>query len=236
MEKNNLEALIQKEIQKVTAEYLRDLKSKHQVKNTDDYLNSNNMSEEEFDANFFFGGTKPDKIEKKYGPITIKENTSTGLRITTGEIKEFENSFKRILDNIPGASIVFDKQRNGYTLSATKKPDGIEANASGVLNLGDNGKIIWTYSILNGLNLNAQNLKLEENNKLVFEALFNHYNDWQKKWRENLNLPNANNDEAAAEQDGGQAPDLGPAPTGGAMPNPGDAGSNAPAGGGLPLA
>lgn len=234
MEKNSLENLIQKEIQKVTAEYLRDLKSRHQVKKTDDYLNSNNMSEEEFDANFFFGGTKPDKIEKKTGPITIKENTSTGLRITTGEIKDFENSFKQILDAIPGATIVFDKQKNGYTLSAIKKPDGIEANASGILNLGDNGKIIWTYSILNGLNLNAQNLKLEENNKLVFEALYNNYNDWQKKWRENLNLPNAKND--TAEETGGPAPDLGAAPTGGGMPNQGDSGNNAPDGGGLPMA
>lgn len=234
MEKKQLLDLIQSEIQKVTAEYLRDLKSKHQVQKSDNYLNSSNMSEEEFDTNFFFGGTKPDRVEKKSGPITIKENTSNGLRITTGEIKEFENSFKQILDTIPGASIVFDKQKNGYTLSAIKKPDGIEANASGILNLGDNGKIIWSYSILNGLNLNAQNLKLEENNKLVFEALFNHYNDWQKKWRENLNLPNASNDEV--EQEAGPAPDAGAAPTGGGMPNPADTGNTPPIGGGLPLA
>lgn len=235
MKQTDLQALIRSEIDKVTIEYLRDLKSKQQVKKTDDYLNSSNISEDEFDTFFFHGGSKPKKEEKKTGPITIKENTESGLKITVAEIKDFENSFKKILDVIPGASIVFDKQKNGYTLSAIKKPDGIEANASGILNLGSNGKVVWTYSILNGLNLNAQNVKLDQNNKLLFEALFNHYDDWQKKWRENLNLPNAKSD--AGESEAGPAPDGKAMPQGGGMEaqNPGQAGA-LPSDGGLPLA
>ncbi len=191
MNKDDLQKLIQKEIQTVAFGYLKDLKNQKQAQGTDDYLNSKNMTEDEFDAVFFFGGNKPKKEEKKIGPITIREGVDSNLRITTSEIKNFENSFKEILDNIPGASIVFDKQKNGHSIVATKRADGVEAKASGILNLGDNGKLIWSYSILNGFNLNAQNLKLSQSNKTMFEALANHYDDWQKGWREKLNLPNS---------------------------------------------
>lgn len=191
MNKDDLQKLIQKEIQTVAFGYLKDLKNQKQAQGTDDYLNSKNMTEDEFDEVFFFGGNKPKKEEKKTGPITIREGVDSNLRITTSEIKNFENSFKEILDNIPGASIVFDKQKNGHSIVATKRADGVEAKASGILNLGDNGKLIWSYSILNGFNLNAQNLKLSQSNKTMFEALANHYDDWQKGWREKLNLPNS---------------------------------------------
>lgn len=191
MNRSDLQALIKKTIESVAYDTLRDLKNQKLAQGTDDYLNSKSMTEDEFDAMFFFGGNKPKKEEKKTGPITIREGVDTNLKITTSEIKDFENSFKEILDNVPGASIVFDKQKNGYALIATKMADGVEAKASGILNLGDNGKLIWAYSILNGFNLNAQNLKLSQSNKTMFEALANHYDDWQKEWREKLNLPTA---------------------------------------------
>lgn len=191
MKKDILQKIISDKIQEVTLEYIRDLKSQRQAQATDDYMNSKSISEDEVDALMFYGGNVPKKEEKRKAQITIQENVDTSLKITTSEIKNFENSFKEILDNIPGASIVFDKQKNGYSIAATKRPDGVEAKASGILNLGDNGKLIWSYSILNGFNLNAQNLKLSQSNKGMFEALANHYDDWQKEWREKLNLPTA---------------------------------------------
>jgi hypothetical protein len=191
MNREELQKLIQTAIQDVAFEHLKELNTQKKVQSTNDYLNSKNIGEEELDHALFHGGRAPDNEEKVKGRITIKENAEPGLKITVGEIKEFENSFKEILDNIPGASIVFDKQKNGYSIAATKRPDGVEAKASGILNLGDNGKVIWSYSILNGFNLNAQNLKLSQSNKTMFESLFNHYDDWQKSWREKLNLPNA---------------------------------------------
>lgn len=190
MNKEDLQKLIGDEIQKVAHEYLKELSNQKKAQSTNDYINSKNISEEDFDNNFFYGGNNA-REEKKKNTIIFKESTDSELKITTSEIKEFENSFGEILENIPGASIVFDKQNNGYSISATKRADGVEAKASGIINLGDNGKITFTYSILNGLNLNAQNLKLSESNKTMFEALYNHYNDWQKKWREKLNLPSS---------------------------------------------
>ena len=200
MNKEELKKIIGEKIQEVTHEYLRELNNQKKIKSTNDFVNSSNISEEEFDNAFFHGGGKPN-TEKKISHIIFKEGAESNLKITTSEIKDFENSFGEIMENIPGASIVFNKQNNGYTIAAVKRPDGVEAKASGAINMGYNGKIIWSYSILNGFNINAQNVKLNQSNKTMFEALTNHYDDWQKKWREKLNLPTA-----ATTQDGGAQP------------------------------
>ena len=236
MNKEDLLKLISKKIEEVTHEYLRDLKNKHMAQTTTDYLNSSSISEDEFDNMFFHGGSQPKNKEKKIGPITIKEGVDSNLKITVSEIKDFENSFEKILSDIPGASIVFDKQKNGYSIAATKRSDGVEAKASGIINLGDNGKIVWSYSILNGFNVNAQNLKLSQGNKNMFEALTNHYNDWQKKWREKLNLPSAAEPTEDGEMKPADAlPDMGMG--GGTQPPVTGAGVSAPAppGGAAPV-
>lgn len=218
MNREDLHKLIQSEIQSVAFEYLKDLNSKKKTQVTDDYLNSRSVTDEDIDHALFYGG-QPKREEDKYkGRVAIQEARESNLKITVGEIKDFENSFKEILDNIPGASIVFDKQKNGYSIIATKRADGVEAKASGILNLGDSGKITWSYSILNGFNLNAQNLKLNQSNKTMFEALSNHYNDWQKNWREKLNLPGAVEPETDISQNptGNAAPGVSMAPEMGA--------------------
>jgi len=40
----------------------------------------------------------------------------------------------------------------------------------------------------------------------MFETLTNHYNDWQKKWRDKLNLPSAPTEETGENPLGTQAP------------------------------
>lgn len=222
MNREELQNIIKKEIQAVAFDYLKELNNQKKVHATTQYLKSSNVGDDDFDNIFFHGGqNKEVREERKRGPITIRENVNTNLKITTGEIKEFENSFSDILDNIPGASIVFDKQKNGYSIIATKRSDGVEAKASGIINLGENGKVIWSYSILNGFNLNAQNLKLSDSNKTMFEALSNHYNDWQKNWREKLNLPSGASEPAqdANTISGDNASQLAP-PVSGGMGNP----------------
>lgn len=191
MTREDLHNLIQKEIQAVAFEYLKEKTLKEKAQSTDDHLNSRSITDDDVDHILFHGGGAKREDETKKGKIAIRENAEPTLKITVSEIKSFENSFEEILKNIPGASIVFDKQKNGFSLMATKRADGVEAKASGIINLGDNGKIIWSYSILNGFNLNAQNLKLSQGNKTMFETLANHYDDWQKDWREKLNLPSA---------------------------------------------
>lgn len=231
MNRDELKRLIRNSIQAVSNEYLMHLSKQQDISKTDKFLNSDNISEEDFDSHLFFGGTQDPNLKKKKNSIFIQEAADAALKITSSEIKDFENSFKQILDSIPGSTIVFDRQKNGYSISAVKRPDGVEAKASGILNLGDKGKITWSYSILNGFNVNAQNLKLSDDNKAMFEALTNHYNDWQKKWRDKLNLPSAPQEEGGENQLGTQqpiAPPVGGLEGGG----PTAGGGAAPSGGG----
>lgn len=188
MQKDELRLLIRKGIKKALVDKMKDLKTHASVQNTNSYLNSDEITEEDVDSFLFFGGGKPKK-EKADKTFTIREAMDNNIKITTTEIKKFETSFRDVLDAIPGSTIVFNKQKNGYSLLAIKKPDGIEAVASGIINMGARGKISWSYSIMNGLTVNAQNLKLSNSNKGALESLFNHYEAWQKEWREKLNYP-----------------------------------------------
>jgi len=188
MEKEELRRLIKQGIQDSLVGKLKDLKNQSGVQKTDSYLNSEEITEDDVDSFMFYGGGQPKK-KKSEKTFTIREAMDNNIKITTSEIKQFETSFKDVLDMIPGSTIVFNKQKNGYSLLAIKKPDGIEAIASGIINMGSRGKIAWSYSIMNGLTINAQNLKVSGSNKGALEALFNHYDSWQKEWREKLNYP-----------------------------------------------
>jgi hypothetical protein len=207
MNKSDLENLIKTEIQAVAFDYLKELKSQNAVKSTDDYLNSKGMSDDDFDTVFFHGGNKPEKIERKTGPITIREGNEPKLKITSNEIKEFEASLHEAIRN---ATVTFDKQSNGYSLSATRKPNGeVEARASGKIIFGDNGEIVWVYSLLSGINVNVINFKIDDKNKTTLEDLYNNFNEWQTKWRDSLNLPSAPEEPSAPAT---------PAPTANAAP------------------
>lgn len=216
----DIQKLIQQEIEKASVEAIKDLHGKKSLEDSNKYFNSAELNSEDIDKYLFHGGELPKK-EKKYAQTVIKEASSSDLKITTSEIKEFENSFKEVLQNIPGSTIVFDKQQNGHSLIAFKKPDGIEVKASGIINLGDKGKVVWSYSIANGLVVNAQNTKISLSNKTLFEDLYNNYDTWQKTWREKLSFPGS--DQAPANA-GAEMPTpeagAGAAPTGTETPAP----------------
>lgn len=188
MNKQELSELINSEIRNALIEKAKGSSSQEKIESSESYLNSEEITEDDFDKVLFFGGSEP-KEEKHSRTFTIKENNMNDIKITTTEIKDFESSFKELLGMLPNATVVFNKQKNGYTLLATKKSDGIDAIASGVINLGSDGKIIWFYSIMNGVTLNAQNLKLDNDTKMISENIYNHFIVWQKTWREKLNYP-----------------------------------------------
>jgi len=188
MNKQELSELINSEIRNALIDKAKGSSSQQKIESSESYLNSEEITEDDFDKVLFFGGSEP-KEEKHSRTFTIKENNMNDIKITTTEIRDFESSFKELLGMLPNATVVFNKQKNGYTLLATKKSDGIDAIASGVINLGSDGKIIWFYSIMNGVTLNAQNLKLDNDTKMISENIYNHFIVWQKTWREKLNYP-----------------------------------------------
>lgn len=193
MNKQGLQELIQSEIREALINKAKGASSQQKIQASTSYLQSEEITEEDFDRVLFFGLKEP-KEEKNKKTFTIKENMDSNIKITTTEIREFENSFKDVLNPLPNATIVFNKQKNGHTILATKKSDGIDAVASGVINLGNNGKILWFYSIMNGLTVSAQNLKLDNDTKMISENLYNHFVGWQTRWRDKLNYPKTENE------------------------------------------
>ena len=189
MNKQELSELINSEIRNALIEKAKESSSQEKIESSESYLKSEEITEEDFDRVLFFGGSEPVNETSSSRSFTIKENNMNNVKITTTEIKEFENSFKEFLGALPNATISFNKQKNGHSLLATKKSDGIDAIASGIINLGSDGKITWFYSIMNGITLNDQNLKLDNDTKMISENLYNHFVVWQKTWREKLNYP-----------------------------------------------
>jgi hypothetical protein len=191
MNKEALIDIIRKGIKDALVSKAKGLHNDAAIKKTDSYVNSEEITEDDVDSFLFWGGGEKPEKQKANRAFTIRENMDNNVKITTSEIKAFESSFKEVLDSIQGSTIVFNKQKNGYSIIAIKKPDGIEAIASGIINMGSRGKITWAYSLMNGLTINGQNLKISNSNKGMLEALFNHYDGWQKDWREKLNYPQA---------------------------------------------
>lgn len=190
MNREELRTLIKQGINDAIVSKLKGVNSDDEINKTTSYLNSEEITEEDVDSILFFGGGKP-KPEKEIKKITLKEAMDNNAKLKTSEIKEFESSFSKVLEEIPGSMVEFNKQKNNYSLSAIKKPGGIELLASGVLSLGSNGKISWSYSLQNGVIINAQNLKVTETNKGAVDSLYKHYQTWQKTWIEKLNFPQA---------------------------------------------
>ena len=122
MNKQELSELINSEIRNALIDKAKGSSSQQKIESSESYLNSEEITEDDFDKVLFFGGSEP-KEEKHSRTFTIKENNMNDIKITTTEIRDFESSFKELLGMLPNATIVFNKQKNGYTLLATKKSE-----------------------------------------------------------------------------------------------------------------
>ncbi|MEK6829155.1 MAG: hypothetical protein AABY15_03430 [Nanoarchaeota archaeon] len=187
MNRNELVEMIRQEIRSLAYETLR---SSSQKDKKNKIFKPKGLSEEELEITLFHGGSKPEEKDiTKILPVSIKENYGSGIpKIQSSEVTAFEDSFEEMLSDIEGASVVFDKQSNGYSLKMWIGQDGIEAGASGVIEMGNNGKIEWSYSLKNGLSINAKDLNVDKGNRYVVDKLYNNYNSWQKEWREKLTI------------------------------------------------
>lgn len=183
MTRKELIEMIRSEIQQLAFETLR---TKAVEKKT---FKPRGLTEDELEYAMFYGGNKPNKDGTISTNVFIKENFDSGIpKINSSDITQFEDSFENVLQEIDGASVVFDTQSNGYSLKMWIGSDGIEAGASGTIEMGNKGKIKWAYSLKNGLTISTQNLSIDNGNKRVLEKLYNNYNTWQKDWREKLTI------------------------------------------------
>lgn len=161
------------------------------------------LSEEELDEILFNGG--PSLSEKNI--IAINESVNK-VKVTTGEIDQFENDFKSKVS----PQVVFDKQENGYSLFLYKGEEGMEARASGSIKINSANDIVWRFSVQDGADVKAS-LKLTDDTYGLITKLYEFFQSWQKDWTEKLSGTNNISDETAS-----QAP---PAPTTAAPAAPG---------------
>jgi len=211
MNKDELIEMIREEIHSLAFETLRNnAKEKNDKKNR--IFKPKGLSEDEIEYSMFYGGNKPDKNGLPQ-PITIREGYDSGIpQINSVEISQFEDSFEEMLQEIDGASVVFDKQSNGYSLKMWIGAEGIEAGASGVIEMGNKGRVKWAYSLKNGLTVSTEDLAVEQGNKRLLEKLYNNYDAWQKEWREKLTIQPGQEEAEPAPEMGAEpaaAPEMG---------------------------
>jgi len=103
--------------------------------------------------------------------------------VTKTDVNKFESDFRA---SVVGATVVFDKQSNGYSLNFPKRQDGIEVFASGTIELGRNQKLKFKFSLIDGLMIDTVNFLINDDSKDVFENLFSYFQVWEKTWRENI--------------------------------------------------
>lgn len=198
MTREELTEMIRSEIQNLAFETLRTAKSNNRQQKQD--VKPKGLTEDELEYAMFYGGNKPNKDGTINNSIFIKENYDGIPKINSSDITEFEDSFENVLQEIDGASVVFDTQSNGYSLKMWIGSDGIEAGASGTVEMGNKGKVKWAYSLKNGLTVSMEDLIVDNGNKRILEKLYNNYDAWQKDWREKLTIsPGEPNKQGAPE-------------------------------------
>jgi hypothetical protein len=186
MTKSELTEMIREAIRELAFESLRSNSKKREEKKA---FKPKGLTEDELEYAVFYGGQKPNKDGSLQSIITIKESYSGGIpKINSSDITKFEDDLEKSISIVDGASIVFDKQSNGYSMKAWVDSKGINAGASGRVEMGNKGTINWAYSLQNGLTISTEKLVVEKGNKLVIEKLFGNYDSWQKDWREKLTI------------------------------------------------
>lgn len=206
MTRDELTEMIRKEISELAFETLRTGSNEKREKKP---VKQRGLTEDELEYAMFYGGQKPNK-DGSLGRVTsIRENYNSGIpQINSSDITQFEDSFDQMLQEIDGASVVFDQQSNGYSLKMWIGPNGIEAGASGTIEMGNKGKVKWAYSLQNGLTVSTEDLVVEKGNRNVLDKLYHNYDAWQKDWREKLTItPGEGGMEEAPVEDAAAAPE-----------------------------
>jgi len=189
MTRNELTAMIRNAISELAFETLRDNGNNKSKQTQEVQPKRKGLSEDELEYALFYGGNKPNKDGTMSTPIAIRENHESGIpKINVSDITAFENGFEMILQEIDGASVVFDRQSNGYSLKMWVGSNGIEAGASGAIHMGNKGSVNWAYSLQNGLTVSMEDFSVDKGNRNVLDKLYHNYDSWQKEWREKLTI------------------------------------------------
>ena len=137
------------------------------------------LSDDDIDRYFFHGGE--DKISDKDHKKIVAESVIP--KINNSDIEKFKNDFK---NNMEGATVNIDMQKNGKVISFPKTSKGIDAYASGDVDFGKGQKLYFTFSLINGVKIDSREFSIDDTNKQSLEKLENYFSLWETEWRRNI--------------------------------------------------
>jgi hypothetical protein len=189
MKKKKIIALIRHYIRELAAEKIRgnlSIKARYESPKID-------VGELEF---YLFNGGEKGVKKKSLRLYESMQNEQPEIRAS--EVKDFETKMQNSISSIRNAILIFDIQKNGYSLQLKKTSTGIGAYSSGSINMGKDGSIKWSFSLQDGVTISTSGLQINDSNMEITQQLFSFYDSWQKEWRKKLLI---SNDEETTQQD-----------------------------------
>lgn len=119
--------------------------------------------------------------------------------INSAEITEWEVRFRKAVTSM--VQFDTDEQTGGKAFRLYKGISGIEATWVGVIPLRADNYIKWTFSIQNGVFIEAKLTLDDENSKLV-QKIYDFYNTWKSEWEKSLTMPQSMEQQTATETGG----------------------------------
>jgi len=119
------------------------------------------------------------------------ENQNEAPKVTAAEVADWEENFKKTVSPL----VKFDKQDNGYSMKFYNGESGIDAYWSGTIMLKADNYIKWSFSVLNGVFMDAK-FNIEESNKGIPANLYEFYKSWEAEVASTITEPEDKGDQA----------------------------------------
>lgn len=123
------------------------------------------------------------------------ENNKNVPQVTLAEVQDWEEKFKAAVSPL----VKFGTQDNGYSMKFYNGESGIDAFWSGNIILKADNYINWSFSVVNGVFIDAK-LNLDDSNNKIPAALYEFFKAWQAEVAKTVSEPKEGmyNDDAAA--------------------------------------
>jgi hypothetical protein len=112
------------------------------------------------------------------------ENNTKVPQVTLAEIKDWEEKFKAAVSPL----VKFGVQDNGYSMKFYNGESGIDAFWSGNIILKADNYINWSFSVVNGVFMDAK-LNLDDSNNKLPSNLYEFFKGWQSEVAKTISEP-----------------------------------------------
>jgi hypothetical protein len=112
------------------------------------------------------------------------ENNKQTPQVTLAEVQDWEEKFKAAVSPL----VKFGTQDNGYSMKFYNGESGVDAFWSGNIILKADNYINWSFSVVNGVFMDAK-LNLDDTNNKIPMNLYEFFRGWQTEVSQTLTEP-----------------------------------------------